>query len=56
MILTSDQACKSILEMMNKWADTVPEERRDEAMEKILNALSGQMFQGPVHETEEKPE
>ena len=52
MILTPDQACKSILEMLNRWADTVPEERRDAVMEKMLNALSGRMFQGP----KEKPE
>ena len=56
MILTPDQACKSILEMMNRWADTVPEERRDEVLEKMFNALSERMFQGPVGKTEEKPE
>lgn len=51
MILTPEQACKSILEMMNRWADTVPEERRDAVMKKMLN-----VFQGPVHETKEKPD
>ena len=51
MILTPEQACKSILEMMNRWADTVPEERRDAVMGGMLNVL-----QGPVHETKEKPD
>ena len=49
MILTPEQACKSILEMLNRWADTVPEERRDAVMKKMLN-----VFQGP--ETKEKPD
>ena len=52
MILTPDQACKSILEMMNRWADTVPEDRRDAVMEKMLNVLQGR----PVGKAKEKPE
>jgi hypothetical protein len=52
MILTPEQACKSILEMMKRWADTVPEDRRDAVMGKMLTSLQERMFQGP----KEKPE
>jgi hypothetical protein len=52
VILTPEQACKSILEMMNKWADTVPEDRRDEVFEKMFDVLSGRKAQEP----QEKPE
>ena len=52
MILPPEQACKSILEMMNKWADTVPEERRDEVFEKMFNVLSGRKPQGPKEKSE----
>ena len=52
MILTPEQACKSILEMMNRWADTVPEDRRDDVLEKMFNVLSGRKAQEP----QEKPE
>ena len=52
MILTPEQACKEILEMLHKSVENIPEERRDEVLEKVVNAFSGQMFQGPA----EKPE
>jgi hypothetical protein len=52
MIITPEQACKSILEMMNKWADTVPEERRDDVFEKMFNVLSGRKPQGPKEKSE----
>ena len=52
MIITPEQACKSILEMLHKSVENIPEERRDAVLEKVLNAFSGQMFQGPA----EKPE
>jgi len=52
MIITPEQACKSILEMMNQWADIVPEDRRDAVLEKMVNALGRQMFQGPKEKAE----
>lgn len=52
MILTPDQAYKSILAMLYKSVEKVPEARRDAVLETILNRFSGR----EIHKTEEKLE
>jgi len=52
MIITPDEMCKYIIKLLHESVADLPEDRREDAMEKILNAFSGYMFQGP----KEKPE
>jgi len=52
MIITPDQMYKYMINLLHESVADLPEDRREEAMEKILNALSGQMFQGPMEKSE----
>lgn len=52
MIITPDQMAKKMIKLLHECVEDLPEERREDAMEKILNAFGGYMFQGPM----EKPE
>ncbi len=52
MALTREQMAKSVLEMLDKSVQHYPEEKREEAKIKLLNALSGQMFGMSMREKE----
>jgi hypothetical protein len=52
MIITPDQMAKYMINLLHECVEDLPEERREDAMEKILNALSGYMFQGPKEKSE----
>ena len=52
MILTREQMAKSVLEMLEKSVQHYPEEEREEAKVRMLNALSGQMFSMGMREKE----
>jgi len=52
MIITPDEMCKYMINLLHECVADLPEERREDAMEKILNAFSGYMFQGPKDKSE----
>jgi len=51
-LITPDEMYKYMINLLHKSVADLPEDRREDAMEKILNALGGQMFQGPAEKSE----
>jgi len=50
--ITPDQVAKYMIKLLHECVEDLPEDRREEAMEKILNAFGGYMFQGPAEKSE----
>lgn len=52
MILTRDEMVKSVLELLHKSVENIPEERRNEVLGKVIDLFSQGMFQGPLEKEE----
>jgi hypothetical protein len=53
MILTRGEMVKSVLELLHKSVENIPEERRGEVLGSVIDSFSQGMFQGSLEKEEE---